>query len=106
MATKRKKAVKLSPASFVTLSSPEYTNNESYYINELITRDDPMHQYDAYMQEMRGKFNDTYYRFLSKMTVMAPRASFLQVCEDDFVSLFDDLLEMREMLEEKTPQRK
>ncbi len=106
MPTRRKKKVTLSPASFVTLSSPEHTNNESYYINELITRDDPMHQYDAYIQQMRGKFNDTYYRFLSKMTTMGPRASFLQICEDDFLSLFDDLLEMREMLEEKTPNRK
>ncbi len=106
MPTRRKKKVALSPASFVTLSSPEYTNNESYYINELITRDDPMHQYDAYIQQMRGKFNDTYYRFLSKMTIMGPRASFLQAYEDDFLSLFDDLLEMREMLEEKTPNRK
>lgn len=104
MPIKRKKKVHLSPVSFVTFSSLQ--REDAYYVNELITHDDPIHQYDAYMQEMRRKFNDTYYRFLSKMTVMAPQASFLQICEDDFVSIFDDLAEMRIMLEEKTPHRK
>lgn len=92
----------ISPASFIAFSSAD----TSYYVNELVTRDEPIHQYDAYMQQMRGKFNDTYYRFLSKITMMGPKASFLQYCEEDFVSLFDDLVEMRGMLEEKTPQKK
>lgn len=94
--------MRLSPASFITFTSV----HDAYYINELITRDEPIHQYDAYMQTMRGKFNDTYYRFLSKMITMAPNATLLQLCEEDFVSLFDDLVEMRTMLEEKTPYKK
>lgn len=102
MATRKKAPMSVSPASFVTFSSLK----DAYYINELITRDEPIHQYDAYMQEMRGKFNDTYYRFLLKITMLAPSASMLQLCEDDFASLFDDLVEMRCMLEEKTPRTK
>ncbi len=90
------------PASFVTFTPLRKTRKKGashITITELSVREEPVNIYDIKMQEMRQRFNNTYYKFLSKITVITSHAHLLKFHEKDVRSLFTDLVEMRIMLE-------
>lgn len=100
----KKFSVDISPASFVTVYTPhtktKHTPKNSI-LTELLIKGEPTGAYSIQMHALKERFNDMYYKFLDKLTSANYRGSLSRSQQENLHSLFDELLEMRTLLEKE-----
>ncbi len=94
----------LSPASFVTVYTPHTNIPHSHgnaILTELLIQGEPTGAYSVQVHALRERFNDMYYKFLEKLTVISLHGNLSQSQQESLHSLFEELLEMRTILEKE-----
>lgn len=97
-----KNTPQLSPASFVTVHSPYRKTKHSPIhpiLTELLVQEKPIGIYNTQVQALRQRFNDMYYKFLTNLTSIHYNVPLSRAQQENLHSLFDELLEMRTLLE-------
>lgn len=100
----KKLSTPLSPASFVTVYTP-HTKNEhtpaNSILTELLIQGEPTGAYSMQMHALRERFNGMYYKFLGKLASVSYREHLSLSQQENLNSLFDELVEMRTLLEKE-----
>jgi len=99
-----KKTPVLSPASFVTFYSPHTKVKHEHgnsILTELLIQDEPMGAYSKQIQSLRQRFNGMYYKFVEKLASVNSYEHLSEAQQEDLHSLFDELVEMRTLLEQE-----
>lgn len=68
-------------------------------LTELLIQEEPVGIYNTQVQALRQRFNDMYYKFLTNLTSIHYNAPLSRSQHENLHSLFDELLEMRSLLE-------
>lgn len=95
----------LSPASFVAVYTPHTTakhSHENAILTELLIKGEATGAYSMQMQALRERFNNMYYKFLEKLTSPDFRDQLSLSEQENLNSLFDELMEMRALLEKES----
>lgn len=101
----KKQTPSLSPASFVAVYTPHVTGKHTQdhsILTELLIKGEPTGAYSMQMQALRERFNTMYYKFLEKMTSPGFREQLSLSQQENLNSLFDELMEMRTLLEKES----
>lgn len=90
----------LSPASFVSVYTPHTkTKHAPAILSELLLSGEPTGTYSKQVYALRERFNDMYYTFLERLTSLQSLEQLSLSQQESLNSLFDELLEMRTLLE-------
>lgn len=99
-----KKPTELSPASFVTIytrHSKQKREHGNSTLTELLIQDEPIGVYSKQIQSLRQRFNGMYYKFVEKLASVNSYGHLSEAQQEDLHSLFDELVEMRTLLEQE-----
>jgi hypothetical protein len=95
----------LSPASFVAVYTPHTTAkhaHENSILTELLVKGEATGAYSMQMEALRERFNTMYYKFINKVTSPTFREQLSLSQQENLNSLFDELMEMRTLLEKES----